>query len=124
MHRRKLEESEIERSTEIMPVQHIVMFTLQDDVAEDKVAALKKGLLDLPEKLGLFVEYKLGTDLKLEGGQNHPAGKNRSIVWCASFATIDDYEKYEGSQEHIEVVSNLIKPIIVPGSRAAIQYEL
>jgi Stress responsive A/B Barrel Domain len=53
MHRRKLEESEIERSTEIMPVQHIVMFTLQDDVAEDKVAALKKGLLDLPEKLGL-----------------------------------------------------------------------
>lgn len=106
-----------------MVVKHIVLFTLQDDVDEAKVTALKEGLLCLPEKLGFFVAYELGVDLKLEGGQHHPSGKNRSIVWSASFETIEDYEKYESSEEHVEVVSTLIKPIIVPGSRAAIQYE-
>ena len=61
--------------------------------------------------------------MKLAGGQNHPAGKNRSIVWTACFANVADYEKYNDSKEHVDVVNNLIKPITVPGSRAAIQYE-
>ena len=106
-----------------MPVKHIVMFTLQSDVPEEKVAALKNGLLGLPKQLGVFSDYELGMDLKLEAGQKHPSGKNRSIVWSASFATIEDYEMYDSSKEHAAVIANLIKPIIVPGSRAAIQYE-
>jgi hypothetical protein len=85
--------------------------------------ALKQGLLSLPTKVDGFIGHELGQDLKLEGGQTHPAGKNRSIVWTACFANVEDYEKYNDSEEHVEVVNNLIKPIIVPGSRAAIQYE-
>lgn len=85
--------------------------------------ALKQGLLDLPKKVDGFVGYELGVDLKLVGGQNHPAGKNRSIVWSAWFANVSDYDRYNDSHEHMEVVNTLIKPIIVPGSRAAIQYE-
>ena len=84
--------------------------------------AMKEGLLGLPSKLDVFVSHDLGVDLKLEGGQNHPAGKNRSVIWTATFGSVEDYESYDTSEEHVSVVSNLIKPIIVPGSRSAIQY--
>ena len=83
---------------------------------------MKEGLLGLPSKLDVFVSHDLGVDLKLEGGQNHPAGKNRSVIWTATFGSVEDYESYDTSEEHVSVVSNLIKPIIVPGSRSAIQY--
>lgn len=86
-------------------------------------AAMKQGLLRLPETVDGFLSFELGTDLKLAAGQNHPAGKNRSIAWSASFASVADYERYNESKEHVTVVNDLIKPIIVPGSRAAIQYE-
>jgi hypothetical protein len=85
---------------------------------------LKEGLLGLPNLLNEIKYYELGVDLLLPGGQNHPSGKNRSIVWSATFDSVEDYEKYNVSNEHVEVVTNLIKPIIVPGSRAAIQFEI
>jgi Stress responsive A/B Barrel Domain len=112
-----------------MPVKHIVMFTLQDGVSSESIQALKDGLLSLPKVLpptGINItEYELGEDLLLEGGQNHPSGiKNRSIVWSVTCPTVEDYISYEKSQQHIDVIQNQIKPIIVPGSRAAIQYEI
>jgi hypothetical protein len=85
--------------------------------------AMKQGLLSLPEKVDGFIGFELGTDLKLSTGQRHPAGKNRSIAWSASFANAADYDRYNESKIHVEVVNNLIKPITLPGSRAAIQYE-
>jgi len=89
------------------------------------LAAMEKGLLNLPEKLNpLFISHELGYDLKLDGGQNHPAGKNRSVVWSCTFGCVQDYEKYDTSDEHVDVVTNLIKPIIVPGSRSAIQHSV
>jgi len=106
-------------------VKHVVMFTLQDDTPEEKIQAMKEGLLGLPSKLDpLFVSHELGFDLELEGGRNHPAGKNRSVVWSATFGSVADYEAYDSSEEHVAVVTDLIKPIIVPGSRSAIQYGL
>ena len=85
---------------------------------------MKSGLLGLPSVLPQIASHELAEDLKLPGGQNHPAGKNRSVVWSATFGSVEDYETYETSQEHVEVVTTLIKPIIVPGSRAAIQYGI
>ena len=88
-------------------------------------AAMKQGLLGLPKKLDpIIATHELGFDLKLPSGQEHPAGKNRSVIWTATFGSIKDYEAYDTSSEHVEVVSTLIKPIIVPGSRSAIQYEM
>jgi hypothetical protein len=106
-----------------MPVKHIVMFEVPDDVPAEKVEKLKQGLLSLPGEIDVITEYELGEDLKLEGGQTHPAGKNRTISWSACFASVEHYETYEKHQAHIDVVNNKIKPIITPGSRAAIQYK-
>ena len=100
----------------------VVVFFFSNDFLVS-VPALKEGLLSLPKKLDGFVGFELGEDLKLPGGQNHPSGKNRSISWMACFANVADYETYNDSKEHVDVVNQLIKPIIVPGSRAAIQYE-
>jgi hypothetical protein len=109
-----------------MPVKHIVMFTLEEGVSPESVQALKDGLFSLPKVLpdGVITSCELGEDLLLAGGQNHPSGKNRSIAWSVVCPTVDDYLKYEQSPEHIDVVQNKIKPIIVPGSRAAIQFEV
>ena len=85
---------------------------------------MKKGLLELPQLIPEITSHELGEDLKLPGGQNHPAGKNRSLVWSATFKSAKDYETYETAEAHVKVITQLIKPIIVPGSRAAIQYNI
>lgn len=106
-------------------IKHVVMFNVLDEASDEKVQAMKEGLLGLPGKLNpLFLSHELGFDLKLEGGQNHPAGKNRSVIWSAIFDNVNDYEAYDTSDEHISVVQDFIKPIIVPGSRSAIQYDI
>ena len=87
---------------------------------------LKNALLGLPAKLkGIIKSYELGTDLKLGGGQSGPPGSgNRTVCWSATFSNAQDYETYNLSEEHVHVVSTFIKPYIVPGSRAAIQYNI
>ena len=91
-------------------------------------AAMREELLGMASRPSsriapLFLSHELGFDLGLEGERNHPAGRNRSVVWSATFASVEDYETYDASEDHEAVVSDLIKPIIVPGSRAAIQHR-
>lgn len=96
---------------------------IRDDVSYELVEAVKKGLLDLPKQIQLIKSYELGLDLKLAGGQNHPAGKNRSICWSVTFDNVDDYAAYEVDPAHINCINTILKPAVTPGSRAAIQYE-
>jgi hypothetical protein len=105
-------------------VKHVVMFQVREDVPVEQVEAMKHGLLNLWTKIPWMQSYELGQDLQLPGGQNHPAGKNRTICWSATFEDVDSYERYDQHPDHVNCVNELIKPIIVPGSRAAIQYEL
>lgn len=99
------------------------MFSIQPEAADSEVEAMKEALLSLPGKIPQIVDHELGVDLKLEGGQNHPAGKNREIGWTVTFASKDDYEIYETHPDHLAVISDFIKPVTSPGSRSAIQYE-
>ena len=107
-----------------MPVKHIVMFEVKADASVDDVNILKQRMLELPKEMPeLFITYELGVDLKLAGGQSHPAGKNRSICWTACFTSVADYETYEKHPAHIKAINDIIKPMTIPGTRAAIQYE-
>eukprot|EP00929_Paragymnodinium_shiwhaense_P068402 TRINITY_DN34392_c0_g1_i1.p2 TRINITY_DN34392_c0_g1~~TRINITY_DN34392_c0_g1_i1.p2 ORF type:complete len:112 (+),score=24.56 TRINITY_DN34392_c0_g1_i1:213-548(+) len=105
-------------------VRHVVMFGLKDEATAEQVEALKKGLLALGEGSQFVQKYELGVDLKLASGQNHPAGKNRSLVWTATFKAAADYESYHKSDEHQTLVKELLAPILEPGTRAAIQFPL
>merc|ERR1712187_824414 len=96
-------------------VKHIVMFGVKADTWEEQLSKVKAGLLELPKKIEQIKDYELGIDLKLEGGQNHPAGKNRSVSWTATFDSANDYETYAKHEDHVACIKECIAPIIEPG---------
>ena len=107
-----------------MPVKHIVMFRLKAEATPADHQAIQDALLALPNICGVKVlHYECGSDLRLPAGQSHPLGPNRHIVWSVTTATVDDYNTYNTSEAHTAFLAKL-KPLLEPGSRAAIQYEI
>mmetsp|Transcript_28907 Transcript_28907/g.66597 ORF Transcript_28907/g.66597 Transcript_28907/m.66597 type:complete len:108 (+) Transcript_28907:78-401(+) len=107
-----------------MPVRHIVMFTAKDDTKPEQFETLKTNLMGLKGKIPEITACQYFEDLKLPSGQNHPAGKNRSVVFMAEFADAAAYEVYATHPDHKTVIENDIKPIMEPGTRAAMQHEM
>jgi Stress responsive A/B Barrel Domain len=107
-----------------MTVRHIVMFSFKEGTTTKHVENLVAALLDLPSHIPGILSYEVGADMLLESGQNHPAGKNRVVSWTACFANVEDYEIYQAHPAHQAFVSDILKPILLPGSRAAIQYKI
>ena len=101
-------------------VKHVVMFGLRADADKQGIQA---ALLSLPASIPQIQTHELGVDLQLPAGQRHPAGPNRSLSWTVTFANTKDYLTYDTHPDHQHVVS-LIKEGLVPGTRAAIQYEI
>ena len=107
-----------------MLVKHIVMFRLKAEATDSDHEKICKALLALPDTCGVScLAYECGTDLQLPSGQNHPLGPNRHIVWSLTLASIDDYNTYNTSDAHVAFLA-LLKPLLEPGSRAAIQYKI
>lgn len=98
------------------------MIGVKDGASQQQVAAVRDGLAALGDKCG-YLDFQFGVDLKLPSGQSHPAGKNRACTWYADFSSVEAYEAYASHPEHLKVLNDLIKPILEPGTRAAIQYE-
>ena len=107
-----------------MPVKHIVMFGFKDEATADDLAHVRACLLNLPKQIKEIMDFELGVDLALESGQTHPAGKNRVICWMPTFANAADYEIYNQHPAHVSFINDILKPVLLPGSRAAIQYEI
>lgn len=105
------------------PVKHVVMFSFRQDVTRSDIKKVEQALLSLPNKIPQIQDYELGRDMKLIAGQIHPAGKNRAIYWSASFSCVSDYRRYDRHPAHVAFLKTL-KPLILPGSRAAIQYRI
>mgnify|MGYP005849541579 CR=1 FL=1 len=111
-------------STQAAAVQHIVMFRLKEDTTAAQKQSLQDGLLALPSQCPQIITGQLGVDLELPLSQANPLGPNRHLSWSATFASTADYEAYHKSEAHQALVNDLLKPILEPGSRAAIQYEI
>ena len=105
-------------------VKHVVMFNFKEETSTDTIQAIQDGLLNLPKEIAFIKDYELGVDMLLESGQKNPAGKNRLLSWSCTFLNADDYESYCIHPIHVEFVNTLIKPNLLPGSRAAIQYQI
>jgi Stress responsive A/B Barrel Domain len=106
-----------------MPVKHIVMFRFKEGTTEEEIQGICQELLALPKAIDCIRSYEVGQDLLLEGGQKHPLGPNRRVAWTATFDSANDYETYNSSEAHLAFLQKL-KPLLDPGSRAAIQYEI
>ena len=108
-------------------IKHIVMFRLREDATEDDLKSVKRGLLELPGKIPLIRSYELGVDLELPSGkasQSNVGGRNRTICWSATFASVEDYDAYHLHEAHKSFVQDVLAPVIEHGSRAAIQYAV
>mmetsp|Transcript_43020 Transcript_43020/g.68800 ORF Transcript_43020/g.68800 Transcript_43020/m.68800 type:complete len:114 (+) Transcript_43020:64-405(+) len=103
-------------------VRHLVMVGIKEGSTNQQIAAVKDGLAALQQKCRIL-SFEFGVDLMLPSGQNHPAGKNRTCTWHADFSSVEDYEAYATDPDHLKVIEDKIKPIMEPGSRAAIQYK-
>jgi len=105
-------------------IKHIVMFRLHDRATEDDHRMVVDALLSLPSSCGVdMISYECGTDLRLRSGLTHPLGPNRHVSWTCTFATVEEYTAYNTSAAHGDFLA-LLKPLLEPGSRAAIQYEI
>jgi len=104
-------------------LKHTVMFSFKDGTSKREINKIKNGLLELPKKIPTITSYELGIDLKLEAGQKHPAGKNRMLIWTASFDSVKDYQTYEEHEAHLAFLGKL-QNVVLPGSRSAVQYEV
>lgn len=109
--------SSSERQTIV--VKHVVMFGVRPGT---DMESIQSSLLALPNSIPQILDYELGVDLQLPAGQSHPAGPNRSLAWSVTFATTEDYQVYDRHSAHQEVVGR-IKEVMIPGTRAAIQFE-
>ena len=104
-------------------ITHIVMFSLKEDCSEADFQVVYDGLLNLPKAIPTIVKFQLGKDIMLPEGQVHPLGKNRQIMWTASFKSSEEYQIYDSHAEHKSFLKNILAPRLLAGSRAAIQFE-
>lgn len=100
------------------------MVSLKEKATYEDLARVKGGFLSLPEKISAIKTFELGQDLELDSGKNYPAGKNRVLSWTLTFDSADDYETYNTHPAHQAFLKDILKPNLLPGSRAAIQYDL
>lgn len=107
-----------------MAVKHIVMVSLKEDASDEDLRRVKDGFLQLPNDIDVIKTFELGQDIVLESGQTHPAGKNRMLSWMLTFDSAEDYETYNTHPKHQAFLKDILKPVLLPGSRAAIQYNL
>ena len=93
------------------------MFKFREDATEQQKAALWAAILEMPAKIKEIVCIQSGTDLALAEGNHH---------FCANvdFFSEADYKVYATHPAHLEVLNNHIKPLLVPGSRSAVQFRL
>jgi hypothetical protein len=112
-----------QRSPPTRRVKHVVMFDFAQSASKSARHDVVRQLLHLPVAIPSILRYELGEDLRFKSGQNHPTGKNRQICWSCEFATPDDFEAYQAHTAHQAFLETL-KPLVRPGSRAAIQYEV
>jgi len=99
------------------------MFDFQDEAEAKDIDKVKESLLNLPNQIPTIQTFELGQDLLLPSGQSHPAGKNRRICWSCTFPDVQSFESYQVHGAHQEFLA-LLKPLVLPGSRAAIQYQV
>ena len=99
-------------------VRHCVMLRFRDDVDKAAVVAeINKAIADLPEKIPEILQYSYGGDLGAADG-------NHDFICVADFADVEGYKTYATHPAHVEFVTNIVKPVLAPGGRTAVQYAL
>lgn len=94
---------------------HVVLLTLRDDLPEGYLDALISSLHGLPALIPEIRSYVVGVDAGLAEG-------NATIAVVADFDDVDGYRVYAAHPDHLRVIAEQIRPVLV--GRAAVQHEV
>ena len=85
-----------------------------DHATPEQRQAVHDAVADLPAKIPEVISYVIGFDAGIRPD-------NHDFAVVADFATQADYEIYATHKDHLQVINDLIKPVLA--SRSAVQYE-
>ena len=99
-------------------LRHSVHLKLKPEATAEQVRAMAAALDALPRAIPQICALVCGRDAGLAGAANH------GFALTVDFEDADGYNTYATHPAHVAVIEQHIKPIIVPGSRTAVQYTL
>ena len=99
-------------------VRHSVMFKLIPEATDTQVEGMVEALKGMPYKIPQMASIVCGRDKGLAAQGNH------DFALTVDFADAEGYQVYAAHPEHQRVIAEYIKPIILPGSRVAVQFGL
>jgi len=95
-------------------VDHLVLFRVRDDAAEEEVEDLLSGLRALRGGVPSVVDLSVGENFSERGG-------SYTHGLFVRFATVDDLQAYMGHPEHLKVVEKL--DALTEGDRIVVDYD-
>lgn len=95
-------------------IRHIVLLKWVDGTSEEQHQVVLDQLGRMPEIIPEIKSYDLHSDAGLSDG-------NANLVVVGDFDDADGYSIYANHPDHVQVITEHIKPIVA--SRSAIQYE-
>ncbi len=97
-------------------LRHSVHLQLAPTATDAQKQAMVEALRALPHQIPEIAELACGLDAGLTPSGNH------SFALTVDFHSASGYKVYASHPAHLAVISSHIKPILVPGSRTAVQY--
>lgn len=101
-----------------MVLRHVVCLKFQQGVSDEQRKALTEGLSKLPASIPAILAYRFGHDAGLDPERNH------DFVIMGDFESAEDYATYANHPAHVDLIQKHVKPILAPGGRVAVQFEL
>lgn len=92
---------------------HILMLRFTDDATKQQKQALSDGLARMPEVMSFIRRYEFGADLAINEG-------NPDLALVADFDSEEDWRAYQSHPDHLVLVDDLVKPIVMEAIR--VQY--
>ena len=92
---------------------HTLMLRFAEDASEEQKQALNDGLARMPKVMDFIRRFEFGPDLAVVEG-------NPDLALVADFDSEEDWRAYQSHPEHLVLLNDLIKPIVVEAIR--VQY--
>jgi hypothetical protein len=96
-----------------MAVRHVVLFRFGQGTTDEQVQALADGLDEMPNAIGVMLDYRHGRDLGI-----NEASYDYAVV--GDFTTTDDYLTYRDHPDHRALIRDLVTPIVTERMSAQI----
>lgn len=106
-------------------IRHITIFKWREDAEPEQVAALKRALAYIPEKIPEIAGLTFGDDLGLDSGKfGRKIGvetQGGDFALVMDFNTLADFHTYNDHPERERLVNEYFRPIVV--GRTSLQFE-